>query len=135
MINIEPELYNKVAELLRTKYGEEIFVTNAPVSMPDKFPAVCISEGGNTTNRNTLDSSNTENHSNVAWEIEVYSNDQYVGRYECKQIAVFVNSLIIDHNFTRTFGDYVPNADKSITRYVLRYTATVGKDKTIYRRS
>ena len=133
MIDIEPELYNMMAEKLREQFNN-MFVTDTPVSRPPSFPAASVSESTNTTDGSTLDCCNTENHALLAWQAEVYSNNPQAAKYQCKEIVAVIDDIMLQHNFVRTMGEFVPNADAAVTRYMARYIGKVGKDQTMYRR-
>ena len=135
MIDIENEVFTHVASALREQFSG-IFVSGEYVSAPPSFPAVTLVEDDNATYERTLDSSGEENHAQVMYTVNVYSNKSAGKKTECKAIISTIDRLMLGMGFIRTGRSPVeiPNADTSIYRMIARYRAVVSKDKTIYRR-
>ena len=134
MIDIENELFTKIATVLRNKYSG-IYVTGDYVAQPPKFPAVYISEMDNTVNRAGRDSGDMENYADVMYQVDVYSNRASGKRAQARDIMATVDAEFAALNFTRNFLNPVPNMnDATIYRLTGRWVATVGKDDFIYRR-
>ena len=75
MIDIESEVFNTVSEKVREQYPE-IFMTGEYVKSPSSFPCVSLIETDNQIYRNTRTSGCIENHAQVVYEVNVYSNKQ-----------------------------------------------------------
>ena len=76
-----------------------------------------------------------ENHAQVLYEVNVYSNKTSGKKAECKAIIALIDSKMEALGFTRTLMNPVPNEeDATVYRMVARYRAIVSKNKTIYRR-
>lgn len=76
-----------------------------------------------------------ENHAQVLYEVNVYSNKTSGKKTECKAIIALIDSKMEALGFTRTLMNPVPNEeDATVYRMVARYRAIVSKNKTIYRR-
>ncbi len=134
MIDVENEIFDKVATMLRETYPL-IYVTGEYVKSPPAFPCVSIVEVDNSVRRDTSTSSEVENHANVTYEVNVYSNKTSGKKGECRSIAKLIDEKLANLGFTRFFLEPVPNLeDATIYRILGRYRATVGKDQTIYRR-
>ena len=134
MIDIESEVFNYVAKDVREKYPK-IFMTGEYVKSPPSFPCVSLIETDNQIYRNTRDSGNIENHAQILYEVNVYSNKTSGKKTECKDILQIIDTQMERLGFTRTLYTPVPNEqDATIYRVTARYRAVVGKDKTIYRR-
>ena len=134
MIDMENEIFNEVSERARAKYPN-IFMTGEYVKSPSSFPCVSLVEVDNATFRNTQTTEGKENHAAVVYELNVYSNKTKGKKAECKEIAAFIDDLMMGLNFTRTMLEPVPNQDgATIYRMLGRYRAVVSKNKTIYRR-
>ena len=135
MIDAESEIFNAVAAELRSNFPG-IFVSGEYVASPPSFPAVTIVERDNSTYQRTLDSSGIENHAQVMYQVEVYSNKSYGKKTECKSIMSVIDDLMLGMGFVRVGNApvEVPNANASIYRMVARYRATISKNKIIYRR-
>ncbi len=134
MIDVETEIFNTVATALRVRYPK-IFITGEYVRSPSSFPCVSLIEVDNQVYRNTRTSDSNENHVQVRYEVNVYSNKKTGKKAECKAIISLVDRELERLGFTRTMLQPVPNEkDATIYRIVGRYRAIVSKNKTIYRR-
>ncbi len=134
MIDIESEVFNTVSEKVREQYPE-IFMTGEYVKSPSSFPCVSLIETDNQIYRNTRTSGCIENHAQVVYEVNVYSNKQRGKKAECKEILGFIDRQLEALGFTRTLMTPVPNeVDATIYRMVARYRAIVSKENVIYRR-
>lgn len=134
MIDIESEVFNIVSKATRAKYPK-IYMTGEYVKSPPSFPCVSLIETDNQIYRNTRDSGTIENHAQVLYEVNVYSNKTSGKKAECKAIIAFIDTQMEAIGFTRTLMNPVPNEeDATIYRMIARYRAIVSKNKTIYRR-
>lgn len=134
MIDIENELFTIISTDLRATYTD-IFITGEYVKSPPSFPCVSIIEEDNQIYRNTRDSSNIENHVQVVYEVNVYSNKTTGKKSECKAIISQIDKQMGRLGFTRTLLTPIPNElDATIYRMTARYRAIVSKDNMIYRR-
>ena len=134
MIDIENQVFSNIAKVLREQF-EGIFVTGEYVPVPSRFPCVTIREYDNYADNETADTSSTENHAIVMFDVNIYSNKQTGKKAECKAIAKVIDEMFISYNFTRTMLQPIPNElDSTIFRYTGRYEAEVDKNEVIYRR-
>ena len=134
MIDIESEVFNIVSKATRAKYPK-IYMTGEYVKSPPSFPCVSLIETDNQIYRNTRDSGTIENHAQVLYEVNVYSNKTSGKKAECKAIIAFIDTQMEALGFTRTLMNPVPNEqDATIYRMIARYRAIISKNKTIYRR-
>lgn len=134
MIDIETEVFNTISTEVRNVY-KGIFMTGEYVKSPPSFPCVSLIETDNQVYRNTRDSGSIENHAQVLYEVNVYSNKTSGKKAQCKEIIAFIDSKMEALGFTRTLMNPVPNEeDATVYRMVARYRAIVSKNKTIYRR-
>lgn len=135
MINIETEVFSTVATALRAEFSG-IFVAGEAVAAPSSFPAVTLVEDDNSTYQRSLDSSGQENHAQLMYSCNVYSNKSAGKKAECKAILAVIDTEMFGMGFLRVGCSpmEVPNANGAIYRMVARYRATISKDKTIYRR-
>lgn len=134
MIDVENEIFTIVSTAVRAKYPK-IYMTGEYLKSPPSFPCVSLIETDNQIYRNTRDSGNIENHAQVLYEVNVYSNKTSGKKSECKAIIALIDSEMESLGFTRTLMNPVPNeADATIYRMVARYRAIISKNKTIYRR-
>lgn len=132
MIDIENEVFTILYNAILDK---NVFVTSEYVPIPPRFPCVSIVEIDNQIYRNTRSSSTLENHAQVVYEINVYSNKSTGKKSECKAILSLLDKEMGKLGFTRVMSSPVSNiADNAIYRICARYRAVVSKDKKIYRR-
>lgn len=134
MIDVENAVFNRVANKVREVFPD-IFIAGEYVSSPASFPAVSLVEMDNATNAETIDSGSNENHANVMYELNVYSNRTVGKKSECKAIAALIDEEMLAMGFSRSTLTPVPNEyDSTIYRMVGRYIATVSSDHKIFRR-
>ena len=134
MIDMETEIFNEVSERVREQYSD-IFMTGEYVKTPPSFPCISLVEVDNATFRNSQTTEGQENHVAVMYELNVYSNRTKGKKAECKELAGFVDEILMGLNFTRIMLEPVPNQDNAtIYRMLGRYRAVIGKTNTIFRR-
>lgn len=134
MIDIETEVFNTVSAKVREKYPK-IYMTSEYVKSPPSFPCVSLIETDNQIYRNTRTTECIENHAQLLYEVNVYSNKQSGKKAECKAIIALIDKRMEALGFTRTLLNPVPNEeDATVYRMVARYRAIVSKNKVIYRR-
>ena len=134
MIDIENAVFNRVVTRVREVFPD-IFVTGEYVKSPPSFPAASLMEMDNSTRVETIDSGSNENHANVMYEVNVYSNKTTGKKSECKAIMALIDEEMTAMGFVRSTLTPVPNEyDSTIFRMVGRYRATVSSDHKIFRR-
>ena len=132
MIDVENLVIDTISKALKasTSYANT-FVTSEYTDTPSSFPCVSVIEADNYTYRKTQDNDLKEHHTNVMYEINVYSNKTKGSKTEAKKIMEIVDSTMQNIKFTRTVKQAVPNKDKTIFRIVARYEAVIGDCQTI----
>ena len=134
MINIENEVFDRVATKVKEVFPD-IFMTGGYVNSPASFPAVSLVEMDNVTRVETIDSGSNENHANVMYEVNVYSNKETGKKSECKAIIAVIDEEMLAMGFSRSTLTPVPNEyDSTIYRMVGRYRAVVSSTFNITRR-
>lgn len=134
MIDIEAEVFTAVCEKLREQYPN-IFMTGEYVKSPSSFPCVSLIETDNQSYLRTQTTECSENHAQVMYEVNVYSNKAKGKKAECKEILGLIDNVLASLGFTRVFYAPIPNElDATIYRIVARYRAIVSKENVIYRR-
>ena len=134
MIDVETEIFDTVSTSVHEKYPK-VYMTGEYVKSPPSFPCVSFIEVDNQIYRNTRTTECIENHAQVLYEVNVYSNKKSGKKAECKAIAALIDSKMEALGFTRILLNPVPNEeDATIYRIVARYRAIVSKNKVIYRR-
>ena len=134
MIDIENEVFDRVAKRVREQYPN-IFMVGEYVKSPSSFPAVSLMEMDNSIRESTADSGSCENHVNVMYELNVYSNKTTGKKSECKSIVALIDMEMAAMGFVRSTLTPVPNEyDSTIYRMVGRYRAAVSSNHKIFRR-
>ena len=134
MIDVETEVFSIISTKVREEYAG-IFITGEYVKSPPSFPCVSLLEADNAIYRSTRTTDSTENHAELLYEVNVYSNKTKGKKAECKEIASLIDSELARLGFTRTMLNPIPNEeDATIYRMVGRYKSIVSTNKTIYRR-
>lgn len=134
MIDVENEVFGIISEKLRVKYPD-IYISGEYVKSPPSFPSVSLIEMDNEVYRSTGTNESIENHVQVMYEINVYSNKTKGKKTEAKSIISLIDTEFTRLGFTRIMYNPIPNElDATIYRIVARYEAVVSKDKIIYRR-
>ena len=134
MIDVESEVFNIVAKAVRNVYPD-IYISSEYVKSPPRFPCVSLVEMDNSAYIRTQTSSNGENHAELMYELNVYSNKKSGKKSECKAIASLIDNKMATLNFSRIMLQPIPNMDDAtIYRMTGRYRAVASKDNVIYRR-
>lgn len=134
MINVESDVFNIIAKAVRKVYPD-IYISGEYVKSPPKFPCVSLVEMDNSAYTRTQTSSSVENHAELMYELNVYSNKTKGKKSECKAIASLIDDELAALGFSRTMLQPIPNLDDAtIYRMVGRYRAVASKDKKIFRR-
>lgn len=133
LIDIENDIFSDIADEIRAHFPEA-HVTGEYVKSPPYFPSVSIVEADNSVYRRTQTGEHTENHAQVLYEVNVYSNKTSGKKTECREIMSLVDGMFARLGFTRTLMNTIPDMyDATIYRMVARYQAVIGKDFTIYK--
>lgn len=126
MIDIENKVFTVVSTALAT-YDSTIKVMADYMDVVTVFPCVTIVEESNTTYQQSQDTSLKENHANIMYAINIYTNNQNGKKQKAKAIAEVVDVAMQNMNLTRTFSSAVPNIERTVYRYTLRYEGVVEK--------
>lgn len=133
MIDFENEIYTRVVTRVQASRGDVEF-SGMDERLPSKLPFVSLVEADNTTRTDTIDSGSFENHINVMYEVNVYSNKASGRKSECKAILATIDDEFIRMGFARTMRNPVSMDDATIYRMVARYTGAIDKNGKVYRR-
>ena len=135
MIDYESEIFDGAARAAMAACPG-ITVTSIDLFAPAEFPAMSMSEMSNSVDTARSDMGNVENAAIVAYDVRTFSNLPLGAKEQAKSIMAAVDAYMESINFTRTFtsqGKHPNNA--SIYQVSCRYTASVGSDGKIHRRS
>ena len=134
MIEVESEIFNIVATAVRNAYSDA-YIVGEYVKSPSRFPCVSIAEIDNVAYDRTQTNGSLENHADITYEINVYSNKTSGKKSECKAIASLIDNEFATLGFSRTMLQPVSNVDDTtIYRMLGRYRGVVSKDKFVFRR-
>lgn len=133
MIDIENEIFTAISKAVLSKFPKAKMSPETILS-PSVFPCVCAEEADNYSVTSTQDSGSNENHANIMYEVNIYSNKVSGKKAECRAILKIVDEVFANFGFTRTGLNPVPMNDATKYRLFARYKAVVSKNKTIYRR-
>ena len=134
MINIEEELFSNVANKVRETIPD-IYIVGEYVKSPPTFPCVSLIEEDNSVYTKTQSTEGNENHCQLMYELNVYSNKVIGKKSECKNIISLIDGIMLEYGFARNMLQAIPNIDDAtIYRMVARYSAVVSKNKEIFRR-
>ena len=134
MVDIENEIFNIIAKAVRTAYPGA-YVVGEYVKSPSRFPCVSIIEIDNSAYDRTQTSSSLENHADITYEVNIYSNKTSGKKSECKAIASLIDNEFATLGFSRSMLQPIPNVDDAtIYRMLGRYRGVVSKDNYVFRR-
>lgn len=127
MITIENfivDKVNKAVASLKTTYPD-LCVVGDYIEKTEKFPCISVVESDNYTHIPTQDAALVDHAANVAFEINIFTNNGNKRKSTAKSIAAVVDAEMLNNLFTRTFMGQTPNVDRTIFRITMRYTAVV----------
>ncbi len=134
MIDVEAEIFDTVYAAVREKYPN-VYMTGEYVKSLPSFPCVSLIEADNQIYPNTRTTEHIENHAQVLYEVNVFSNKKSGKKAECKAIAALIDRKMEALGFTRILLNPIPNeAEATVYRMVARYRAIISKENIIYRR-
>ena len=131
MIDVENLVIDTISKALEASAYSNTLLVSDYTDTPSSFPCVSVIESDNYTYQRTQDNDLKEHHTNVMYEVNVYSNKTSGSKTEAKKILEIVDSAFQNIKFTRTIKQPIPNKDKTIYRIVARYTAVIGEAQTI----
>lgn len=135
MIDVENEIFDFIAKKVREEHGDNVKLVSRESLDISEFPCVSIVEVNNYTLTKTQDTTHTERHASILYEVNVYSNKTVGAKQETKEIANTVDECMLNFGFTRTSMHPIALEQATIYRMVIRYTAVVDKNHMIYKRN
>lgn len=134
MINVENEIFSIIANAVRTAYPDA-YVVGEYVKSPSRFPCISITEIDNVAYDRTQTNGSLENHADITYEVNIYSNKSSGKKSECKTIASLIDDEFATLGFSRAMLQPIPNVDDAtIYRMLGRYRGVVSKDNYVFRR-
>ena len=127
MIDIENYVFNNISKELKKQF-QNIFVKSEYVKNVSEFPCVFINEKINTVLQETSDEI-IENHVNLMYQVDIFSNLTSSKKAECKKILKKVDDEMVKMGFVRILCEPIENLeDATIYRITARYSAIVGRE-------
>lgn len=134
MIDVENEIFTEVADAVQAEYPNCLVTSEYTPGVPS-FPCVSLVEVDNASWEESMTQEGADVHAAVTYELNVYSNKMIGKKLECREIASFVDNLLLGMNFTRMMLQPIPNmSDATIYRITGRYRVLVDTEHVLYRR-
>ena len=132
MIDIFNEVYTLLVNAL-AEYDSDIETSSVYTNAPSGYPFVSLEEIDNAVYQETSDSCDIEQHALIEYEVNIYTQNPEK-KSKADGIANAVDTLFKSYGFVRQSKNSLQSADETIYRIIMRYSAVVSKDHTIYRR-
>lgn len=122
MIDLENQVFNTVANVLRANY-ETISIYGEYVDSPSVFPSVSLVEEDNSEPNAFISlTREPENVVDLMYSVNVYSNLTSGKKAQAKEIMDLIDTQMHSMGFIRTMRNQLPNVDRTIYRITARYT-------------
>ena len=131
MIDIENDVFNRIATRTRQEYPS-IYMSGDLNLNPAQFPCAFVEMADNSSHMTSRDTGSNENHVDVMFEANVFSNKASGRKSEAKAIFSIIDEEFMSMGFTRQTMMLMPF--EGYYRIVGRWIATVDRTKTIYMR-
>lgn len=124
LIDCENVIFDTVATALYSAYPQ-MSIYSENIAVPSVFPCAVIEQADSSVYQKTQDSTRLENHAQLMYEVNVYSNLKSGKRSQAKSIMGLIDEQMSGMGFTRLMCNPVPNMDNHIYRLTARYSAVV----------
>ena len=132
MIDIFNELYDLFDDTL-TAHDSAIETGVVFTNEPSSYPFASLEEIDNSVYELSSDSCDIENHAQVDYEVNIYTQGDDK-KSKGDGIAQVVDNLFKSLGFVRTTKNVFQSQDETTYRIIIRYSGVVSKDEVIYRR-
>ena len=133
MLDAEGILFTEIAVLLRAKF-KGIKVYPEETDNPAAFPCVTFVQSSNMTYMNTMTGDNVENHVDLLFTANAYSNQTIGAKQQCKDMIAVIDTHMRQRGFVRSMDEPMPNQDRTISRRTARWRGILGADGYIYKK-
>lgn len=131
MIDKENEIYTAIRNAVKKEYPD-VLLSSSYIRSPASFPYVSVIQTDSYEPKKYIDSSGEELFTSLAFQIDIYSDDESRKKSICKQIMQTIDTTLKKMNFRRESLSAVPNmADATIYRLTARYTV-IASDGCFY---
>ena len=128
MIDKENEVYTAIRTAILEKFPKAD-VSSMYIRSPAGFPHISVVQTDSYEPKALVDSSLEEKYTTLAFQIDVYSDNETQKKTECKKIMQIVDETLRAKNFRREAMTAVPNiADDTIYRLTAKYIVTASSD-------
>ena len=129
MINIENLVFNTVFDGVAS-VSASVPVTKGYIEENAEYPCIVVRETNNVPVENTATDDNSENHTRVTYQVDIYSDKEHTARSECRDLLSVVDGIMQGMKFRRTYMSEPLNINRSIYRQYARYAVIVGQGVT-----
>lgn len=123
MIDNEKTVFDAVASTLRAKYDRVYIVGDELTTAPNTFPCVVIRKSNSSANTRYSTFDDMECVVRETYYCTIYSNLDKGKTTQCKEIASDINDVMNELRYARIYEEQLFNADATIGRRVLKYSA------------
>jgi hypothetical protein len=124
MIDIESVVFTEISNAVAKSFPDAK-VQGEYVETPETYPYISFVESDNYVNTATRTLNKIENHVNLMYECNIYTNQEGTKKSQAKAIAKVIDETMATLGFTRTFCNPIPNINRTIYRMVIRWQAIV----------
>ena len=114
------EIYTEVREAILA-ISPDAFVTSTYTPTPSKFPAVFVREIGKYTPPRYATLNNSENVSEVTYEVQIFSNKQSGAKSEADTLYAAIKVALKKQYFREASATPVDNADHTVYRFAATF--------------
>ena len=132
MLDAESTVFSAALQAVRDKYPKAKGY-NEETDSPATFPCFTLVESSNISYRNSMTADNIENHVDLMFTANTYSNLATGAKRQCKEMMDIIDEVMRSFGFVRTMNEQMPNHERSISRRTARWRGILGKDGFIYK--
>lgn len=128
MVDIQNQIFNSIKTKIIEKFPKaKVQKDFQPTS--STFPTITFYEIDNSAFEHTLDYA--QRKSNLAFQIDIFTKGG-TKESQAKAISKQVNEVMEnDFHMKRMFANPLPNADKDIYRFTMRYSCKIDEEKLL----
>ena len=132
MLDAESVVFSAASKAVKMKF-EKAKAYNEETDSPASFPCFTLVESSNISYRNSMTADNKENHVDIMFTANVYSNLSTGAKRQCKEMMGIIDEVMRSYGFVRTMNEQMPNHERSISRRTARWRGILGSDGFVYK--
>ena len=132
MLDAESTIFSAALKAVREKYPKAKGY-NEETDSPASFPCFTLVESSNITLRKTMTDDNKENHVDLMYTANTYSNLATGAKAQCKEMMSSIDNVMRSYGFVRTMNEQMQNHERTISRRTARWRGILGADGLIYK--